>query len=83
MTAAQPEMHDDAASFHRFGPAAPDWPVILSVPHAGRDYPPALLAMARGPKATLEALEDRHADRLVAGAVALGATVFVARRPRA
>lgn len=82
MTTALPEMHEHRDAFHRYGPAAPVCPVILSVPHAGRDYPPALLALARGPKATLEALEDRHADRIVAGAIALGATAFIARRPR-
>ena len=31
------------AAFDLFGAELPDRPVILSVPHAGRDYPPALL----------------------------------------
>ena len=69
--------------FVRLGPAAPHSPVILSVPHAGREYPAALLAAARLPRARLEALEDRLADRLIGTAVAAGATALVARRARA
>lgn len=68
--------------FLRLGPERPASPVILAVPHAGRDYPPALLAMARAPLARLESLEDRHADLLVDDAVAAGATAFIATRPR-
>jgi N-formylglutamate amidohydrolase len=57
--------------------------VILSVPHAGRDYPAALIEAAAVPRARLETLEDRFADALIADAVAAGATAFVARRARA
>lgn len=60
----------------------PRSPVVLSVPHAGRDYPPALLGALRLPPAALTVLEDRHVD-----AVALAArtrqTMLVQRRPRA
>jgi N-formylglutamate amidohydrolase len=59
-------------------------PVLLAVPHAGRVYPPALLArMRQAPSASLR-LEDRFAD-LVAEAVAreTGAALLVARAPRA
>jgi len=70
------------ASFVRHGPAEPLSPVVLSVPHAGRDYPTALVSALRVPLAALKGLEDRHAD-----AIALGArreeTLFVATRPRA
>lgn len=69
--------------FFRLGPAVPEVPVVLSVPHAGRDYSPELLAAARLPKAALEMLEDRLSDRLVWRSVAAGATAFVARIPRA
>lgn len=69
-------------SFVRHGAAEPRSPVILSVPHAGRDYPDALRAALRVPLAALRGLEDRHAD-----AIALAArrdeTLFVATRPRA
>lgn len=62
--------------------AGPASPVVLSVPHAGRDYPAVLLAALRGSAATLAALEDRHVD-----AVALAArgdeALLVQRRGRA
>jgi len=70
------------ATFVRHGPAEPLSPVILSVPHAGRDYPEALRSAIRVPLAALRGLEDRHAD-----AIALAArreeTLFVATRARA
>ncbi|HWL47779.1 MAG TPA: N-formylglutamate amidohydrolase, partial [Sphingomonadaceae bacterium] len=52
------------------------------MPHAGRLYPAALRARAAVPLATLAALEDRHADLLIAEAAAAGHIVFVARRAR-
>jgi len=69
--------------FFRIGPARPVSPVILSVPHAGRDYRPELLLAARLSKAALETLEDRLVDRLVWRATGAGATAFIARAPRA
>ena len=69
--------------FERIGPARPVSPVVLSVPHAGRNYRSALLAEARVPRATLELLEDRLADTLIWRAVQAGATAFVATAPRA
>ncbi|HST36052.1 MAG TPA: N-formylglutamate amidohydrolase [Allosphingosinicella sp.] len=69
--------------FFRIGPARPVSPVVLSVPHAGRDYRPELLGAARLGKAQLETLEDRLVDRLVWRATAAGATAFIARAPRA
>ncbi|HWT13272.1 MAG TPA: N-formylglutamate amidohydrolase [Allosphingosinicella sp.] len=78
-------MSDTSASppFVRIGPEQPASPVVLSVPHAGRDYGPALLAAARLPRAVLETLEDRLVDRLVWRATEAGATAFIARAPRA
>jgi len=78
-------MTDDQAAppFYRIGPDRPVSPVILSVPHAGRAYSPALLSAARVPVDVLEALEDRLVDRLVWRAVAAGATAVVATAPRA
>lgn len=69
--------------FFRIGPERPVSPVVLSIPHAGRDYRPELLRAARLPQAALEGLEDRLVDRLVWRATANGATAFVARTPRA
>jgi N-formylglutamate amidohydrolase len=72
-----------APPFLRIGPERPVSPVVISVPHAGRDYGPDLLRAARLPKAALETLEDRLVDRLVWRATAGGATAFIARAPRA
>jgi N-formylglutamate amidohydrolase len=69
--------------FDRFGPLMPTTPLVIAIPHAGRDYPPALLDNSLLPEAMLAKLEDRFADRLAAGAPALGATLFIARRARA
>ena len=69
--------------FTRLGPSEPRSPVVLAVPHAGREYPAALLAATRLPREKLEALEDRFADRLIDAAVAQGASALVARRARA
>ncbi len=55
-------------SFRRFGPADPVSPVVLSVPHAGRDYPSAMLSLLTVPVARLTALEDRHVDAVAHGA---------------
>lgn len=69
-------------SFDRHGPEQPVSPVILSVPHAGRDYPLPLRAALRVPLASLLPLEDRHADTLAIAA--RGAeTLFAARQARA
>lgn len=69
-------------SFARHGPEQPVTPIVLSVPHAGRDYPLTLRAALRVPLAALRPLEDRHADALALGARA-SETLFVAQRPRA
>lgn len=68
--------------FFRIGPERPASPVILSVPHAGRDYGPELLKAARLSKGQLETLEDRLVDRLIWRATQAGMTAFVARAPR-
>lgn len=70
-------------AFRILGPQVPQRPVIVSVPHAGRHYPPDLLAAARVSRAVLERLEDRHADRLADMAVEHGFTVIVAGMARA
>jgi len=57
-------------------------PVVLSVPHAGRDYPLPLRAALRLPLAALRPLEDRHVDTL-AVAARRGEAMLVQRRARA
>lgn len=70
------------ASFRVIGDSVPESPVVLSVPHAGRDYPLSLRAALRAPFASLAALEDRHVD-----AIALAArereTLLLQEIPRA
>lgn len=76
-------MTDSPPLFRRLGPARPARPVILSVPHAGRQYPADLIANARVGRAWLQRLEDRHADALAVAAGAAGFTSFIADRARA
>ena len=70
------------ASFDLLGPLRPDSPVVVSVPHAGRDYPPALRAMLRVAPGALVALEDRLVDTVAMRARGVE-TMLVQRRPRA
>ena len=72
-------LHD---SFTMTDAIAPFGPVVLSVPHAGRDYDPALLAKLRVPEASVRGLEDRYADRLAETAIAAGVPTIVAHAPR-
>ncbi|HYI42646.1 MAG TPA: N-formylglutamate amidohydrolase, partial [Sphingomicrobium sp.] len=58
-------------------------PVLLSVPHAGREYPDWLLAMSRGGLRSLRPLEDPLVDRLVWRALKHGIGAVIARAPRA
>jgi len=58
-------------------------PVVLSVPHAGRDYPGWLLDLSSHGRASLAALEDPLVDRLVWRAMGQGTGAVIARAPRA
>jgi N-formylglutamate amidohydrolase len=69
------------ATFDIYGPTIPQSPIILSVPHAGRDYPDAT-ARLRHPVERLRALEDRYADRLADRVVEGGVSAIVSRMPR-
>ena len=60
-----------------------DLPVLLSVPHSGRDYPDWLVAMAAAGQPSLVALEDPLVDRLVWRALKRGCGAVIARAPRA
>lgn len=64
-------------------PATGALPVLVSVPHAGRDYPPEVLALALHGLPSLRRLEDPLVDRLIGGAVDAGAGAAVALTPRA
>lgn len=73
---------DTGDSFTQLGAWPPASPVVLSVPHAGRDYPAPLRAALRVPLAAAVGLEDRHVDA-VALAARGGEVTLIARRARA
>jgi N-formylglutamate amidohydrolase len=58
-------------------------PVLLSVPHSGRDYPDWLIGLAAAGKPSLTTLEDPFVDRLVWRALQRGCGAVIARTPRA
>lgn len=58
-------------------------PVVLSVPHAGRDYPEWLLDLSAHGRESLAALEDPLVDRLAWRAIGKGAGAVIALAPRA
>lgn len=58
-------------------------PVLLSVPHSGRDYPDWLIGMAAGGRPALASLEDPLVDRLAWRAIGRGVGAVIARAPRA
>ena len=64
-------------------PPRGDIPVLLSVPHSGRDYPDWLVELSAKGAASLSALEDPLVDRLVWRALGRGAGAVIARAPRA
>ena len=72
----------DAPPTPELGSPPPASPVVLSVPHAGRDYPPGLRAALRLPDTALLVLEDRHVDAL-ARAARTDETMLIQRRARA
>ena len=63
-------------------PARNGLPVLLSIPHSGRDYPAWLLAEARHGRHALASLEDPLVDRLAWRALAGGFGAVIARTPR-
>lgn len=70
------------SSFDRLGALSPDNPVVMSVPHAGRDYPLSLKSALRVPLAGLLPLEDRLVDA-VARSARTDQTTILQTRARA
>lgn len=64
-------------------PPRGDLPVLLSVPHSGRDYPDWLIGQARHGLKSLQPLEDPFVDRLVWRALGHGPAAVIAQTPRA
>lgn len=75
-------MEQKSNTFMRLGPAEPECPVILSIPHAGRTFPKDIEALCRHPIHRLMSLEDRYAELLVGQAVAAGHSALAAQTPR-
>ena len=71
------------ASFERIGATPPAFPIIISVPHAGRDYPWDIDEYCHFPPSRLLCLEDRYANLLVEHAWRAGYSGLVSRTPRA
>jgi N-formylglutamate amidohydrolase len=61
----------------------PSVPLLVSVPHAGREYPESLFDNLRLPPDALLRLEDRYADLLARAVIAAGVPVIIAHRARA
>lgn len=76
-------MDDILPPFRRLDSGVAAHPVILSIPHAGRDYPLAVRAASRLSPDALILLEDRHADLLAAEAARAGFATIAATRARA
>lgn len=72
----------DRPSFDRLAATPPSSPVVISVPHAGRDYPLPLKTALRVPLAALLPLEDRLVDA-VARAARSDQAMLVQHRARA
>jgi N-formylglutamate amidohydrolase len=64
-------------------PLRGDLPVVLSIPHSGRQYPGWLVELARHGPGTLQSLEDPLFDRLARRALARGVGPVIALAPRA
>lgn len=78
-----PRMPAESTAGHdRYGPDVPISPVVISVPHGGRDYGADVLAALKVGPQTLRRLEDRHVDLLAHRSIAAGLSVVVARAPR-
>jgi N-formylglutamate amidohydrolase len=73
-----------AHAFVITGPSPSAIPVLIAVPHAGREYTGCLLERMRNPGFAALRLEDRYVDLLAQDvARATGATLLTARAPRA
>jgi N-formylglutamate amidohydrolase len=77
------EHHEITDGFAAHNAASLPVPVLVSVPHAGRDYPDVVFNALRLPHPALLRLEDRYADLLARNLVQTGSPVIVAHRARA
>ncbi len=56
--------------------------IVVSVPHAGRDYPDDVVAQLAVDMRVVRTLEDRYADAIAVAGVDAGWRVVIARTPR-
>jgi len=68
-------------AFTQRGDDSGRWPVVMTSPHSGQDYPAAFLAAARLSRAQLRRAEDPFVDQLLTGVT--GVPVLAARYGRA
>lgn len=74
----------DGPAFTLNVPRSAPLPVLISVPHAGRDYPSSIFERMRQPETTSVRLEDRFADHLALEVARLtNAPLIIAHAPRA
>jgi N-formylglutamate amidohydrolase len=79
-----PGLSPHAPAFTYTAPRKMRLPVVIAVPHAGRSYPPSVLARMRDSAIAQLRLEDRFVDRVaIAIAQATGAGLLIAHAPRA
>lgn len=78
-----PNDRQNECGFRLFNLEQADFPILVSVPHSGREYPAGILENLRIPPHELLRLEDRYADRLIAPALAQGMPAIIANRARA
>ncbi|MEE9434368.1 MAG: N-formylglutamate amidohydrolase [Sphingorhabdus sp.] len=78
-----PKDAPEDSGFSLFGCAPAAHPVLISVPHAGRNYPVELIDNLRVPAGDLLRLEDRYADLLAMAARKAGFGVIMAHKARA
>lgn len=74
----------EGPAFRLIGAGEARIPVLIAVPHAGRNYPDSLIANLAQPDEAQRQLEDRHVDAIALRvAMATGAALLVAEAPRA
>ncbi len=59
------------------------FPILISVPHAGRNYPKSVHQNLNIPSSHLRRLEDRYSDLLAKDAIEAGFPAIIAHKPRA
>jgi N-formylglutamate amidohydrolase len=78
-----PDSHANESGFETSGAEALRLPVLVSVPHAGRDYPDVVFDRVRVSRRALVRLEDRYTDLLARAVKQAGYPLIVAHRARA